>query len=330
MKTFLRCMASCMMLCVASMPVSAQSNGTNAGTNKPTVRVETIATKAGSSFTVEHVEGIDPRYEGLIKRLVGDGWEEPFVRACFSDSHTVFIPKLTVIGPKKKISSKGWYTWVNTAESAQACRDFMAKYGTIIQAAETKYGVDKEVIAALIRCETQHGTVTGNYHVFSAYASTALVSDSEYLNRNISNGTDGYGETKSGKRQAASQEEYIRARSAKKSSWAYRELKNLLQMEKGGHVQMLSIYGSWAGAFGWGQFLPSSYLSRAVDGNGDTQIDLYNPDDAIFSVANYLDKAGFKTGNPESIKRALRNYNNSTDYVNAIYGLAQRLKTTEG
>ncbi|MCC7439433.1 MAG: hypothetical protein IT211_13155, partial [Armatimonadetes bacterium] len=77
-----------MMLCVALMPVSAQSNGSG----NPSVRVETIATKAGSSFTVEHTEGIDPRYERLIKRLVGDGWEESFVRSCFGDSHTVFIP----------------------------------------------------------------------------------------------------------------------------------------------------------------------------------------------------------------------------------------------
>lgn len=324
MDTFLRFVTSCMMLYMASMPLTAQSS------DSLSVRVETITTKAGSSFTVEHVNGIDPRYERLIKRLVADGWDESLVRACFSDSRTVFIPKLTVIGPKKSVNSKGWYTWVNTAESAQACREFLAKYGDIVQAAETKYGVDKEVIVALLRCETQHGTVTGNYHVFSVYASTALVSDSEYLSRNINKATAGYGNTTSGKRKAAAQETYIRARSAKKSSWAYRELTNLLKMQKAGHVEMLSIYGSWAGAFGWGQFLPSSYLSRAVDGNGDTQIDLYTPDDAIFSVANYLDKAGFKSGDAGSIKSALRNYNNSTDYVNAIYGLAQRLKNIEG
>lgn len=325
METFLRFVVSCIMLFAIAVPLPAQTTNDSLA-----VRVETITTKAGSSFTVEHVNGVDPRYERLIKRLVADGWDEATVRSCFSDPRTVFIPKLTVIGPKKKVNSKGWYTWVNTAESAQACREFMEKYGDILKAAETTYGVDAEVIAALLRCETQHGTVTGNYHVFSVYASTALVSDSDYLSRNISKATNDYGNTKSGRRQAAAQEEYIRARSAKKSSWAYRELGNLLKMQKAGHVDMLSIYGSWAGAFGWGQFLPSSYLSRAVDGNGDTRIDLYTPHDAIFSVANYLDKAGFKSGNEASIKKALRNYNNSTDYVNAIYGLSRRLQPNEG
>jgi membrane-bound lytic murein transglycosylase B len=120
--------------------------------------------------------------------------------------------------------------------------------------------------------------------------------------------------------------QWLRNRAASRSKWAYKELTNLLKIDQSGHAEALSIYGSWAGAFGWSQFLPSSYLSRAVDGDGDQKIDLFNPADAINSVANYLSKAGFKMGDRASQHRAIFNYNNSSAYVESIMGLADRLK----
>jgi membrane-bound lytic murein transglycosylase B len=288
-------------------------------------QVDSVYTRAGESFHTEKNAGIDKRFEPVIAALVADGWSEEWVRQKFSDTRTVFIPKMVKVGIKKPSSGKNYYTWVNTEESAEACRAFINKYREAMESAEAKYGVDKEMIAALIRCETRHGEVTGDYHVFSVYASMALLDKSEYLDANFDNAREQLG--KASKKTVASQLSYIENRSKSRAKWAYKELTNMLKMAKSEHVpDMLGIYGSWAGAFGLSQFLPSSYLLRAVDGNGDGKIDLFTPEDAIHSAANYLDKAGYRKGDAASQRKALRNYNNSTQYVNSIYGLAERLK----
>ena len=96
----------------------------------------------------------------------------------------------------------------------------------------------------------------------------------------------------------------IESRAVKKAKWAVNELKSLAKIYKKGQMDILNIRGSWAGAFGLTQFLPSSYLRCAVDGNGDKKIDLYNVDDAIYSVANYLSLAGW-SNNPKDQRKAV-------------------------
>jgi membrane-bound lytic murein transglycosylase B len=288
------------------------------------VAVDTVYTRAGSPFSTESRAGADSRFEPVIKTLVGNGWPEQWVRAHFTDTRTVFIPKLVNIGIRKKSSGVNHYTWMDTKESADACLTFIEKYRPILERAESTYGVDKETLASLLRCETRHGEVTGDYHVFSVYASLALVDQPDYLENNFDKAKAQLGKAKKGV--VDSQLAYIRSRSESRAKWAYRELDNLLKMEREAHVDMMGLYGSWAGAFGWSQFLPSSFLLRAVDGDGDGKIDLFNPADAINSAANYLSKAGYRIGDASSQRRAIRNYNNSTDYVNSIMALARRVR----
>jgi membrane-bound lytic murein transglycosylase B len=293
--------------------------------NTAKIAADTVYTRAGSAFTIESHAGIDARFEPVIASLVGSGWPEDRVRAHFRDSRTVFIPKMVAVGIKKAGTGKNHYTWMDTKESVDACNVFIEKYRPILEQAEAKYGVDKETLAALLRCETRHGEVTGDYHVFSVYASMALLSDSAYLAANIQKARADLGNAK--KATVDSQIDYIRSRSESRAKWAFKELNNMFKMEQQAKVDMMGIYGSWAGAFGWSQFLPSSFLSRAVDGNGDGKIDLFNPTDAIHSAANYLSNAGFRVGDAASQRRAIRNYNNSTDYVNSIMGLANRVRS---
>jgi membrane-bound lytic murein transglycosylase B len=292
------------------------------------VDVNTVETRAGDAFKTESSKGIDSRFEPVIASLIAEGWPEEWVRQKFSDTRTVFIPKMVKVGIRKGGSGKNHYTWVNTQQSADACQTFIEKYRSALESAEQKYGVDKEMIAALMLCETRHGQVTGDYHVFSVYASMALLDQQQYLDENFDNARDALG--KASKKTITSQLNYIENRSKSRAKWAYKELNNLLKMDKEKYVaDMLGIYGSWAGAFGWSQFLPSSFLLRAVDGNKDGTIDLFAPEDAIHSVANYLDKAGYSQNSASNQKKALRNYNNSTNYVNSIYALAQRLRNAK-
>ncbi|HPU23830.1 MAG TPA: lytic transglycosylase domain-containing protein, partial [Candidatus Kapabacteria bacterium] len=85
------------------------------------------------------------------------------------------------------------------------------------------------------------------------------------------------------------------------------------------------IYGSWAGAFGIPQFLPSSYVKYAIDGNNDGVVDLFNLSDAVFSVANYLKSHGWGEMLSEQ-RKAIFAYNNSTAYVDAVMKLAEYAK----
>jgi membrane-bound lytic murein transglycosylase B len=117
----------------------------------------------------------------------------------------------------------------------------------------------------------------------------------------------------------------VKQRSERKAKWAINELVAMSEIEKKFGIDFNTVYGSWAGAFGISQFLPSSFLNYAVDGNGDDKIDLFDKIDAIHSVANYL--VAHKWGNTTEQKRkAIWRYNNSNAYVDAVLKLADLIK----
>jgi len=81
------------------------------------------------------------------------------------------------------------------------------------------------------------------------------------------------------------------------------------------------------GAVGWPQFLPSSLIDYGADGNGDGLIDLYNPDDAIFSTANYLRGHGWCEARfPTDQEQVIWAYNHSKPYVRTVLGIADKLR----
>jgi membrane-bound lytic murein transglycosylase B len=123
-------------------------------------------------------------------------------------------------------------------------------------------------------------------------------------------------------------EEKIYARSNKKAEWALDQIIALEKIDANLHLEALELKGSWAGAFGISQFIPTSYLSWAVDGNGDGVVNLFNLPDAVFSVANYLKSNGW--GNADNEQRnAVFHYNNSSAYVDAVLKLASLIKPVE-
>ena len=130
--------------------------------------------------------------------------------------------------------------------------------------AEEKYGVPPEIIVATLGVETRYGSNTGNYRVIDALATLAL----EYPRR---------------------------------SKYFSSELKNFLLLTDQHQLDPLAITGSYAGAIGLPQFMPSSYRAYAVDFSNDGYSDLVNSvDDAIGSVASYYHEHGWKSGQPVS------------------------------
>jgi membrane-bound lytic murein transglycosylase B len=102
------------------------------------------------------------------------------------------------------------------------------------------------------------------------------------------------------------------------------ELRALFKIGLRERINILNIRGSSAGAFGWPQFMPLAYLRFSVDGNKDGRISLFNPADAIFSVANYLKYHGWRNNNNYRDQlKVIWHYNKSTPYGRAVLEVAR-------
>jgi len=132
----------------------------------------------------------------------------------------------------------------------------------ILERAEDTYGVPVSVIVAIIGVETLYGKRMGNYRVLDALTTLAF----DYPAR---------------------------------SSFFRSELKEFLLLVREEKQDITKLLGSYAGAMGYGQFIPSSYRNYAIDFDDDGIRDIWlNPVDAIGSVANYLKQHGWRKGEP--------------------------------
>ena len=128
--------------------------------------------------------------------------------------------------------------------------------------AESTYGVPAEIIVAILGVETGYGKFTGGYFVLDALSTLAF----DYPPR---------------------------------APFFRQELENYFLLVREQHHSPMEFKGSYAGAMGYGQFMPSSYRKWAVDFDGDSFTDIWkNPVDAIGSVGNYFKEHGWKTGQP--------------------------------
>jgi len=143
---------------------------------------------------------------------------------------------------------------------------FLKKYQDVFDKAEKTYGVPAHIIAAIIGVETRYGQHKGSYRVIDALSTLAF----DYPPR---------------------------------SKFFKSELEHVLLLANEQNFKPLELKGSYAGAMGYGQFIPSSYRHYAVDFDGDGIADILdNPVDAIGSVANYFSKHKWRTKEPVSFK----------------------------
>ncbi len=145
---------------------------------------------------------------------------------------------------------------------------FWKKYWKTLQNAERRYGVPQEIILAVIGVETVYGQDAGTFRTIDALTTLAF----DYPRR----------------------ADFFRS-----------ELENYLLLAREQQFNLLTIRGSYAGALGIPQFMPSSYRTYGVDFNGNHRIDLLRETgDAIGSVANYLKGYGWTAGVPNKSKHA--------------------------
>ncbi|MFP4389300.1 MAG: lytic murein transglycosylase [Desulfococcaceae bacterium] len=195
--------------------------------------------------------------------------------------------------------------------------EYMRRHEAAMTRAAESVGVDREVIAAILLVETRLGAYVGSPKVFNILSSMAALED-----RSVRDAvwTRVQGDTR------LSRNEFD-AKANQKGRWAYGELKAFLRYAASENLDPLSIVGSYAGAMGYCQFMPSNISKYARDGNGDGRIDLFDHADAIMSVASYLSNFGWRPGaNRERQYKAVHAYNHSKYYVNTVLAIADKLR----
>jgi membrane-bound lytic murein transglycosylase B len=264
--------------------------------------------------------GADERFAPTVYRLLERGVDSAFLATAFHHPNTTFIPEMLAInvtGFLRKVDySPNW-----SEASIRACRVFMDSNRVVLDSVARLYGVPPEIITAVLWVETKFGRHTGRHHVWSVYATLATADQPENIRANQRS----YRDTIADERRLAMLDSLVEVRSRRKAAWALDQLVTLADLARDSTLDVLELRGSWAGAFGLPQFIPTSYRRWARDGNGDGRTDLFDTADAIASVANYLRANGWGDERSEQ-EAALFHYNNSRDYVECILTVADKLR----
>jgi membrane-bound lytic murein transglycosylase B len=175
-----------------------------------------------------------------------------------------YIPRVIELDrkqPEKKIGFDEYQAKTFTQSRINQGREHLRNHASLLRDIETRFGVQKEYIISLWGMETSYGKNTGGFDILSSLATLAY----------------------DGRRGAYFQDELIKA----------------FKILQGGHIERQNFKGSWAGAMGQVQFMPTSWKEYAVDYDGDGHKDIWtNRADAFASAANYLRQSGWNYGTP--------------------------------
>jgi membrane-bound lytic murein transglycosylase B len=216
---------------------------------------------AASSYATDNY-GVNPAARVVADELVlEEGFNRDALMEVFAQAQRKDSILEAIARPAEK--TKPWYEYraifLNESREYQGAA-FFAKHRATLERAEREFGVPAEIIVAIIGVETYYGRSAGNYRVLDALATLAF----DYPPR---------------------------------APFFTSELKHYLILTRDQGMDPTDLMGSYAGAMGYGQFMPSSYRSYAIDFDGDGKIDIWkNPVDAIGSVANYFKQHGWRQG----------------------------------
>lgn len=259
----------------------------------------------------------DDAFHAVIQRLQKDGFDSGQVQSVFLKPGVQFDP-ITVSRFFMHSESRVDYAKFLSDASIQQARWYLFRHFKELDAVENQAGVDKEVITAILLVETRLGNYLGESSIFNTLSSLAALRENPALQERVWNAMPP-------ERRISGSE--FKDKVSRRSQWAYDELKAFLRYVSKEGVDPSSVRGSYAGALGISQFMPSNILAYGMDGDGDGHIDLFNHADAIASVANYLKKFGWKKGiDPEGARKVIYSYNHSQPYVDTILKIAEKLK----
>ena len=210
--------------------------------------------------------------QALVEQLAKHGVDADAAQALLADA--VYQPKIVAAMRSPAESTLNWKKYRRIFLDHKRIRNgaaFIAEHQSIFDAAEKRYGVPAPIIAAIIGVETRYGRVVGSHRVLDALATLAF----DYPPR---------------------------------AQFFTKQLGRFIQLCLAEHLHCRDEKGSYAGAMGWPQFIPTSYEAYAVDFNNNGSRDLWNePADIIGSVANYLSKNGWQRGDAVALRATVAN-----------------------
>jgi len=219
-----------------------------------------------AAFAMQPLQAQDTSLRAFLASLWPDAQKRGVSRATFDNAIRGLTPddevlRLTKNQPEYNRPIGGYLQNRLTAQLLAGGKREMEKWAKTLDAVERKYGVDKEIIVAIWGLETGYGSFTGGKDVIRSLATLA---------------------------HARYRGEFFR-----------NELIAALEILEEEHITRDKMRGSWAGAMGQPQFIPSSFLKFAVDFSGDGKRDIWsNTPDVLGSIGNYLLKNGWKPGLP--------------------------------
>lgn len=207
--------------------------------------------------------GWDAWVDGFKSRAVSRGISPATVDAAFRGAG--FLPEVIERDRNQTEFKRSLEDYLNIAASDERVslgRQKFAQYGGVLSTIESRYGVEGHVVAAVWGLESFFGTRRGNVPVISALSTLAY---------------DG-----------------------RRGEFFESQLVAALKILQAGDVSASGMIGSWAGAMGHTQFIPTSYLAYAVDFTGDGRRDIWgeDPTDSLASTAAYLNRSGWTRGLP--------------------------------
>lgn len=219
------------------------------------------------------------------------GVSDAVIRDALTDIEPVArIIRLDRKQPESTLSFSQYRAKVINQTRIDKGRELRRKHADLLEEVSAKYGVQPEFIVALWGIETNYGSNTGGFSVPEALATLAY---------------DG-----------------------RRSAYFRKELFAALQIIDEGHIAAYDMQGSWAGAMGQCQFMPSSFNRFAVDYNGDGKRDIWNSLPDVFgSIANYLSESGWKANEPSALAVKLpANFNKDTADIDVLQTITELKK----
>ena len=214
-----------------------------------------------------HAAGFPECVDGLKRAAGKAGIRQSVVRQALDIAEPdARVLRLSRVQPESRIPIWDYLAFVVDGQRVRDGRAAMRRHNAALRRAGKRYGVSRHVIAAIWGVETDYGKTAGRNFLPHALAT-------------------------------------LTCRGGRRAAFWRRELLAALRIVNAGDLPLAKLYGSWAGAFGQTQFMPSTYRRLAVDFDGDGRKDLVSSvPDALGSAANYLRRAGWRTGKPRIIE----------------------------
>lgn len=262
----------------------------------------------------------------LARRLAEDGFDQALLTTLFSDPLMVFDPQIMarkmnplleakLSPPEEKAVEPGVdERYLNPILLAGAY-GYLRENKVFLAGLKAQYGVPPEILVALLLVESKLGLNVGTARSVWSLANMALAGDLGVIEPYLS-------------RQDLSPEirDWLAARTRQKANWAYEELEALLRYAQALGIDPLEIPGSAYGAIGLCQFMPSNALAYGVDGDGDGRVDLLVKEDALASMARFLQEHGWKGEVGEDLRyKVIYRYNHSAGYTRTVLAVADSL-----